>query len=159
MNHPSLHAVEISPDNIDAALKVKVREDQNTFVAPVDRSLAEAYASRNTAWPRLIMDGDRPVGFVMASFDPDEKDVDFRCAIWRLNVAEGEQGKGYGRFAVEMVLAEARRRGDKRITVSWVPGEGSPEGFYLGLGFRTTGRVDDGEIIAELFLDQETAEA
>ncbi|MDE3724176.1 GNAT family N-acetyltransferase [Nocardiopsis sp. N85] len=153
MNSSSLRAVEITPENVRAAIKVRVREDQNTFVAPVVHSLAEAYASRETAWPRLILDGDRPVAFVMADFDPDEDEPDHRCGIWRLNVAEGEQGKGYGGFAVETVLAEARRRGQKRVTVSWVPGEGSPEDFYLRLGFRKTGRVDEGEVVGEFLLD------
>ena len=32
MYTPSLRAVEITPDNVATALKVKVREDQNTFV-------------------------------------------------------------------------------------------------------------------------------
>ncbi|MFD6100438.1 GNAT family N-acetyltransferase [Nocardiopsis flavescens] len=153
MNDSSpLRLAEITPANVNDAIKVRVREDQDTFVAPVMYSLAEAYASRDTAWPRLVLDGDRPVAFVMAGFDPGAENPDHRCGIWRLNVAEGEQGKGYGRFAVEAVLAEARRRGEDKVTVSWVPGEGSPEGFYLKLGFALTDRVDDGETVGELFL-------
>lgn len=153
MSNPPLHAVEITPDNFEAAMKVKVREDQNTFVAPVVTSLAEAYASRETVWTRLILDGDRPVAFVMADFAPDEDDPDFRCGLWRLNVADGEQGKGYGSFAVRAFLTEARGRGNARVTVMWVPGEGGPAEFYRKLGFRETGRVFDGEVVAELFLD------
>lgn len=153
MSTPSPRAVEITPANVVTALEVKVREDQNTFVAPVVTSLAEAYASRETVWTRLILDGDRPVAFVMADFVSDEDDPDFRCGLWRLNVAEGEQGKGYGRFAVRSFLAEARGRGNERVTVMWVPGEGGPAEFYRKLGFRETGRVFDGEVVAELFLD------
>ena len=151
--HPLLRTAEITPENVDAALGVRVREDQNAFVAPVVRSLAEAYASRATAWPRLILDGDGAVGFVMANFEPEEEDPDFRCGIWRLNIAEGAQRRGYGRFAVGAVVEEARRRGNRRLTVMWVPGEGSPEDFYLGLGFRPTGRVVEGEAVAEMLLD------
>ncbi|MBB4909282.1 hypothetical protein FHR82_005540, partial [Actinophytocola algeriensis] len=33
-----------------------------------------------------------------------------------------------------------------------VPGENSPEAFYLKLGFRLTGEVDDGELVGELEL-------
>ncbi|SIO85830.1 putative acetyltransferase [Nocardiopsis sp. JB363] len=153
MSNPPLQAVEITPDNVEAAMKVKVRKDQNTFVAPVVTSLAEAYASRETVWTRLILDGDRPVAFVMADFAPDEDEPDFQCGIWRLNVAEGEQGKGYGSFAVRAFLEEARGRGNKRVTVMWVPGEGGPAEFYRKLGFHDTGRVFDGEVVAELFLD------
>ncbi|GAA1102346.1 GNAT family N-acetyltransferase [Nocardiopsis metallicus] len=145
--------VEITDDNFDAAVRVQVREDQNRFVAPVLRSLAQAYTNRDTAWPRLLMDGDEAVGFMMLQFDPEEEDPDFQAEIWRLNIDEKHQGKGYGRFAVEGALAEARRRGLSRVTVSWVPGEASPEDFYLGLGFRKTGRVEDSEVIGEIFLD------
>ncbi|OOC53649.1 MULTISPECIES: GNAT family N-acetyltransferase [Nocardiopsis] len=152
MSHPSLRLAEITPDNVVTACGVKVREDQNRFVAPVERSLAEAYAACGTAWPRLVMDGDEAVGFVMANFQPEEREPDFRCGIWRLNIAEGGQGRGYGRFAVQAVCEEARRRGNDRVTVMWVPGEGGPEDFYLRLGFRPTGRVLGGETVGEMLL-------
>ena len=45
---------------------MKVHPDQERFVAPVVQSLAEAYVRPEVAWPRLILDGDRPVGFLMA---------------------------------------------------------------------------------------------
>ncbi|GAA2431855.1 hypothetical protein GCM10010405_13440 [Streptomyces macrosporus] len=35
------------------------------------KSLAEAYVHPGTAWPRLVLDGERPVGFLMAFFDID----------------------------------------------------------------------------------------
>ncbi|MEV0612688.1 GNAT family N-acetyltransferase [Nonomuraea sp. NPDC050404] len=143
---------EITPDNLSDALGVEVRHDQEHFVAPVMASLAEAYASRSTAWPRLVRDGERAVAFVMGNFDPDNEIQAFRCGIWRLNVAAGEQGKGYGRFAVEALCEEARRRGQQRVTVLWEQGPGGPEGFYLRLGFKPTGEVLFGERVAELLL-------
>lgn len=42
--------------------------------------------------------------------------------------------------------------GARELLVSWVPAEGGPEGFYLGLGFELTGEVDGGEVIARLRL-------
>ncbi|MEU3019066.1 MULTISPECIES: GNAT family N-acetyltransferase [unclassified Nocardiopsis] len=142
--------VEITDDNFGAANRIKVHEAQEQFVAPVLYSLAQAYTQRDTAWPRLLMDGDEAVGFVMATFAPEHEDPDCRADLWRLNIAKEHQGRGYGRRAVEGVVEEARRRGFTRVTVSWVPGEGSPEGFYLALGFEKTGRVEDGETIAAL---------
>jgi diamine N-acetyltransferase len=145
---------EITPANFDMAIGLKVRPDQEHFVAPVVRSLAEAYVHPGTAWPRLIQDGDRPVGFLMAFFDADWKEdgtgSDIRSGLWRLNIAADEQGRGYGRFAVESVAAEIRRRGGTRLTASWHPGPDGPEGFYLGLGFRLTGEISDGETVGEL---------
>jgi diamine N-acetyltransferase len=76
----------------------------------------------------------------------------FRAGIWRLNIAASEQGRGYGRFAVDAVAQEARRRGQSRITVFWVPDEIGPEGFYLRLGFRPTGEGVDGQVLGALTL-------
>lgn len=144
---------KVTPENVAAACRLKVAPGQEEFVAPVAHSLAEAYASPEQAWPRLICEGDRVVGFVMGGFDPDPPLEAFRCGIWRLAIAADAQGMGYGRFGVEAVKAEARRRGEPRLTVSWRPGEGGPEAFYLRLGFRPTGEMLESEILAELILD------
>ncbi|MEV4115155.1 GNAT family N-acetyltransferase [Nonomuraea sp. NPDC049695] len=148
----SLRLETITPDNVGAACRLRVRPEQEDFVAPVAWSLAEAYANGETAWPRLIFDADELVGFVMGGFDPQNPVDVFRCGIWRLNIAAGQQGRGYGRFAVESVCAEARRRGQDRVTVLWVAGEHGPEQFYLRLGFRPTGQEVHGQIVGELLL-------
>ncbi|WP_328862750.1 GNAT family N-acetyltransferase [Streptomyces sp. NBC_00306] len=145
---------EITPANVDAAIGLRVRPDQEHLVAPVVKSLAEAYAYGPTAWPRLIVDGDIPVGFLMAFLDLDWSGdgTDIRSGLWRLNIAAGQQGRGCGRFAVESVAAEIRRRGGTRLTTTWHPGAGGPEGFYLGLGFRLTGETSGGQTVGELDL-------
>ncbi|WNZ12123.1 GNAT family N-acetyltransferase [Streptomyces sp. 11x1] len=150
------HLAEISPANLDAALAVRVRPDQEHLVEPVVQSLAEAYVHPGVAWPRLIMDDDRAVGFLMAFLDIDWKGdgsgTDIRSGLWRLNIAADEQGRGYGRFAVESVAAEIRRRGGDRVHVTWHPGPDGPERFYLGLGFRTTGETSGGQTVGMLEL-------
>jgi diamine N-acetyltransferase len=60
--------------------------------------------------------------------------------------------RGVGRFAVEQVAEEARRRGLDRITVLWVPGPDGPEEFYLRCGFRKTGNILFDEVVGELLL-------
>ncbi|MEU1913584.1 GNAT family N-acetyltransferase [Streptomyces massasporeus] len=147
---------EITPANLDAALGIHVRPGQEHAVAPVVKSLAEAYVHPGVAWPRLIVDGDRPVGFLMAFLDIDwyEDGGVRRSGLWRLNIAAEEQGKGYGRFAVEAVAAELRRRGGKELYVTWHPGPDGPERFYLGLGFRPNGETSGGETVGVLELDQ-----
>ncbi|WDV52601.1 GNAT family N-acetyltransferase [Streptomyces coeruleorubidus] len=145
---------EISAANLDAALGIRVRPDQEHAVSPVVKSLAEAYAHPGVAWPRLIVDGDRPVGFLMAFFDIDwyEDGSVLRSGLWRLNIAAGEQGRGYGRFAVESVADELRRRGTKQLYVTWHPGPDGPEGFYLGLGFRPNGETSEDQTVGVLDL-------
>jgi len=149
------HLEEITSRNLDAALGIRIRPDQEHAVEPVAHSLAEAYVRpAGVAWPRLIVDGDRPVGFLMAFIDIDwrQDGTDFRSGLWRLNIAAEEQGRGYGRFAVESVAAEIRRRDGKELYVTWHPGPDGPEGFYLGLGFRTTGETSGGQTVGVLDL-------
>lgn len=136
----NLTLAELTPDNLAAAVGLTLQPGQEGFVAPVVQSIAEAYVTP-TAWPRVVVDGDRVLGFVMANFDPDNELEEFRCGIWRLTVAADAQGTGVGRFAVDAVAEEARRRGRSRLTVLWEQGEGGPEGFYLRLGFVPTGEL------------------
>ncbi|MFJ3232273.1 GNAT family N-acetyltransferase [Streptomyces sp. NPDC086787] len=160
--------VEITPGNVDAALAIRVRPDQEHAVAPVVKSLAEAYVHPGVAWPRLIVDdtvddgdggedggGDgRPVGFLMAFLDIDwhGDGTVRRSGLWRLNIAEGEQGRGYGRFAVESVADELRRLGRKQLYVTWHPGPTGPEEFYRRLGFTRTDETSGGQTVGVLDL-------
>jgi diamine N-acetyltransferase len=153
----TLRLEKVTSDNVEAACQLKVRPDQDGLVKPVAWSLAQAYATPDIAWPRLIFDGERLVGFVMAFFGvrfyPDDPNDDrLRSGLWRLNIAADQQGRGYGRFAVEAVCEEIRRRGQTRATVSWVPGEHGPEQFYSKLGFRLTGETSGDQVVGELEL-------
>ncbi|MDZ5444203.1 GNAT family N-acetyltransferase [Micromonospora sp. 4G57] len=153
MSSPRLE--KITTDNVLAACAIAVRPDQEGLVAPVARSLAEAYVQPDVAWPRLIVDGDSPVGFLMAFFDirwRDDDPTDVRSGLWRLNIAAGQQGRGYGRFAVDALAAEVRRRGGSRLFTTWVPGDHGPERFYRRLGFRLTGETSGDQVAGELEL-------
>ncbi|HET7016729.1 MAG TPA: GNAT family N-acetyltransferase [Streptosporangiaceae bacterium] len=140
----------ITAENINAACAISVHPYQEAFVAPVMRSLAEAYAHADTAWPRLIVTGDEAVGFIMGIFDHGNGNPAARCVLLRLNIAAAHQGCGYGSFAVRELCAEARRRGHDAMTVTWATGEHSPEPFYLALGFVPTGQLFKGEVVAML---------
>lgn len=146
----TLRLVPLTGENLAAATGIRLAPGQEKFVAPVVESIAEAYVTP-TAWPRVVLDDDEVVGFVMANFDPDNELPEFRAGVWRLNVAANAQGRGVGRFAVDQVADEARRRGFERITVLWERGEGGPEGFYLRLGFLPTGELS-GETVGTLEL-------
>lgn len=139
----ALRLVPLSSENLPAVVKIPPAVGEKAYVAPVVFSIAEAYVTPS-AWPRVILDDDEVVGFVMANWDAENEIPEFRSGIWRLNVADEAKGRGVGRFAVTEVAAEARRRGFDRITVLWEPADDGPEGFYLRLGFRK-----DGELFGE----------
>ncbi|MFD2766267.1 GNAT family N-acetyltransferase [Micromonospora eburnea] len=146
---------KITTENVLAACAIAVRPDQEGLVEPVARSLAEAYVQPDVAWPRLIVDGDRPVGFLMAFLDirwRANDPADVRSGLWRLNIAADQQGRGYGRFAVEAVAEELRRRGTDRLVATWVPGAHGPERFYRRLGFRLTGEHSGDQVVGALDL-------
>ena len=105
-----------------------------------------------TSWPRVVLDGDEVVGFIMGNFDPDAQEEEFRSCIWRINVSADAQGQGVGKFAVWALADEARQRGFERLTVIWESGEDGPEEFFLRIGFEIIGQTQYGENIGALKL-------
>ena len=73
--------------------------------------------------------------------------------IIRLMVDDKFQGKGYGRFGMQKVLEIFRA--EERVRTVWISYE--PENdiarrLYASLGFRETGEMIEGEVLAELRL-------
>jgi diamine N-acetyltransferase len=147
-----LRLEELSASNIVAANSLTLKPGQDQFVAPVSQSIAEAAVSPESAWPRVVLEDDDVVGFIMGNFDPDSSQETFRSCIWRINVAATAQSHGVGRFAVRALADEARTRGFDRITVVWEPGEDGPEAFFLKVGFEKVGETEFGETIGALIL-------
>lgn len=140
---------EVTGETVRAICSLKVAPDQETFVAPNAVSIAEAYF-HPTAWFRAIYADGEPVGFVMLDDDASKSSYN----LWRLMVADGFQGRGYGRRAVELLIDYVRSRpGATALTTSWVPGERGPAEFYRKLGFVPTGEMDGGEVVGRLALD------
>ncbi len=139
---------EVTADTVRAVCELRVAPDQEGFVAPNAVSIAEAHFEEN-AWFRAIYAGDTLVGFIMLDDDAENR----KYFLWRLMIAAGHQGKGYGAGAVRRLIEYVRTRpGARELLTSYVPGEGSPEGFYRKLGFGPTGEVEDGEITMRLHL-------
>ena len=139
---------EITEDTLRPFLKMEVSEVQKDYVAPNAVSIAQAHFSKH-AWFRGIYAGDEPVGFVMLHIDEDEAEY----FVWRYMIAEGKQGHGYGYRAMEKVIEFVRTHPNaKTLLLSYSPGPHSPDGFYAKLGFKETGKWDEGEKIMVLHL-------
>jgi diamine N-acetyltransferase len=150
---------EITADTVRAVTNLSVAEGQKGFVAPNAVSLAQALFAPE-AWYRAIYFDEELVGFVMLedqsllSPPPPRPEV----GVWRFMIDARFQGRGIGRAALLLVIEHVRsKRLFTRLQLSYVPGPGCPEPFYLSLGFRHTGRVDDGEIVLELPLAEHAA--
>ena len=143
---------EITAETVRDVTRLSVADSQQGFVAPNAVSLAQALFS-DYAWYRAIYCADELAGFVMIADDTLRKTPVERpeVGVWRLMVDQRFQGRGIGRAAMLQVIEHVRRKGVfEHLDVSYVPGPGCPEPFYLGLGFRHTGLEDDGEIVLRL---------
>jgi diamine N-acetyltransferase len=147
-----LRLEELSASTIVAVNSLGLKPGQEQFVSPVSYAAAAAVTPMHTAWQRVVLDGDRVVGFIHGNFDPDAHQEEFKAALWRINVDAEAQGKGVGRFAVEGLIDEARRRGVDRLTVLWERGEEGPEQFFLRIGFVPVGETEYGEVIGAIDL-------
>ena len=150
---------EITSETVRSVTQLSVAESQKGFVAPNAVSLAQALFSPE-AWYRAIYSAEELVGFVMLEDEslqtpPSEEPG---IGVWRFMIDERFQGRGIGRAALLLVIEHARSKGIfKTLELSYVPGPGCPEPFYLGLGFRHTGNVDEGEVVLELPLAENAA--
>ena len=77
--------------------------------------------------------------------------------LWRLLIDRRHQRRGIGDRVLSLLVARLRAEGHESLLVSWHPGPGGPEPFYLARGFVPTGEVDEDEIVARLtFTDATT---
>ncbi len=135
----------ITRENLRAIAKLAVGPAQQAFVAPNAFSIAES-AYEITSRLVGIYVRDEPVGLLLlhdTRRDPDEPADELY--VWRLMIDAAHQRRGYGADAMRWVIDEARRLGVARVGLSHVVGNDAAGAFYERLGFRYTGRIDDGE--------------
>lgn len=144
----NLRLEELSANTIVAVNALGLKPGQEQFITPVSYAAAAAVTPMDSAWQRVVLDDDQVVGFVHGNFDPDNHQEEFRACLWRINVDAEAQGHGVGTFAVKGLLDEAKKRGIKRVTVLYEPGESGPEDFFLHIGFKPMDETPYGEVIA-----------
>jgi len=153
---PDIHFMRITAQTMKTICKLSdtLSPIHHRMVADNVWSIAEAHFSPGV-WMRAIYADDTPVGFIMTHTGSDYEDgIDCPGVfLWRLMIAAPYHGKGYGKAALMKLIAHLKALGIPQLTTSCGQGEGSPEGFYRGLGFMPTGRTYDDEI--ELVLDLE----
>lgn len=147
---------EVTPDNLRAVLRIDRSFSQRDLVAPVAASLAQAlvppvtHGETMVPWVRVIEADGELAGFVMLA-EPTRREP--HPYLWRLVIDRRYQRRGIGERALREIARLRHAAGATHLDVSYVPAvSGSPEPFYLRLGFVPTGRVEDGEVEARLDL-------
>ncbi|TPK93045.1 GNAT family N-acetyltransferase [Mesorhizobium sp. B2-4-12] len=134
-NRALVASLELAPDQVD-------------FVASNAESLKEARSDRD-ARPRVVMAGDRVVGFLMYEA-PDDDD---EARIYRFMIDRAWQGRGYGKAALRQVLDEIAGLGHVgHVSICYEPENEAARRLYRAAGFVEEGLDEDGEMIADLVL-------
>ena len=142
--------VDVTSENHREVGELKTHKSQERLVAPVEATFADALflpktkeGKQRQATLHGIAADDELVGFVAlaVAVAPDEEPY-----LWRLLIDRAHQRRGIAGAALDQIEASLVADGHTSMRVSWAPGKGSPEPFYLGRGFAPTGRISDGEI-------------
>ena len=143
-----LHLEKITMANAEEIINLKVRKEQEEFVASNALSLAHAYValSNNQAvYPFGIYYGDKPVGFIMVGFDAHflgEEDPDVlkkQYFIWRFMIDKRYQNKGYGKQAFKLALDFIKTLPEGEAELCWVsyePSNTKAKNLYASFGFK-----------------------
>lgn len=129
---------EITASNWQAICALEVLPEQRGWVAPNYHSLVEAAyglpgeLAHLRLFPLAIYAGEQPVGFAMYNTAP-ERD---RFFIMRLMVSAQHQRRGYGRAALEQLLALFRAHPQaKEAAVSYQADNPAAGELYRACGF------------------------
>lgn len=135
---------EVTKENLWDIFNLEVAPEQSRYVASNAVSIAQAYYDRETAWFRAIYADETPVGFLMLADDTEAQEY----FIWRLMIDARYQKFGFAKRALEQLFEYVRTRpGAEEVKVSYVPGDGGPQGFYEKMGFSPTGEVIGKEVV------------
>ena len=147
-----LKLVELSNGNLEMVENIAIHKSQERLVAPVLVSVAQVLLppprAGVTGWGRVVEADGEVVGLVTMVMGDDPTRYPY---LWRLSIDRRHQRRGIGRMLLDLLVSQVRDWGAETLRVSWMPGSGSPEPFYLKYGFVPTGVVDEhGEIEALL---------
>ena len=138
---------KINEDNWRECIRLKVRADQERFIASNENGLALAYAHKEME-PRGIYSDDKMIGFIMYAKDPD----DGMYYINRFNIDEKHQGKGCGRKALELLLSQLKESGVESVDIIHKPDNDIAIKLYKSLGFELTEEKLNDDVISRMNL-------
>lgn len=141
----------ISEENFIDVFNLKLSKEQEAFVSHPIRSLAQAYVYRTQCQPFGIFADEKVVGYVMAIYDYDIPEYD----IWHMMIDESQQGKGYGKAALKLLLDYIKDKpfGDSdRVALTCNKDNTVALELYKSMGFELTGNSDEDEVELALYL-------
>ena len=132
---------EITADNLEVVLKLKVSKEQENFVSTTAYSLAQAYVYRENAYPFAIYADDTLVGFIMFGI----YELRNQYTLWKFLIDEKYQNKGYGKMALALGIEYMKKQYDIKEMYTGVAIDNDvAERLYHSVGFQLTGLIENG---------------
>ncbi|MGT2950241.1 GNAT family N-acetyltransferase [Streptococcus cuniculi] len=128
-------------------MPIKVKPEQERFVASVATTLARAYAYRHfSSTAGWIFHHHTPIGLFLY-YDAPDLDAYILAEFF---IADEFQGKGYGKQALVQLLSLLKNeKRYSRLRLCYIEDNVAARQFYQYLGFSETGERDADEIIME----------
>lgn len=140
----------ISADNWQACIGLKVTDEQADFLPSNLYSIAEAQFYPQAVSLAIYSEQDQMVGFVLYGVDVESG----KWKIFRLMIDQAQQGKGYGRAAMEQVIERLSAQPDcDEILIAYQTDNDAARRLYASLGFIEE-TVNDGKVTACLDPDK-----
>lgn len=132
---------QITRDNFEEIVNLKVNDKQSAFVSTVAHSLAQAWLYKDTAFPFAIYNNNTPVGFIMLGYYEERN----QYTLWKFLIDEKYQNNGYGKqalaLAVDFLSANFNA---KEVFVGVSVNNKTAKHLYMTFGFQPTGRTENG---------------
>ncbi|WP_088344681.1 GNAT family N-acetyltransferase [Bacillus cereus] len=140
----------IDQSNWEEAIRLSVKEEQQTFIVSNLYSIAEVQFLDNFYANGIYFD-EKMIGFTMFGIDPDDNNY----WIYRLMIDEKFQGQGIGKQAIHLVIDEIRRNNNANISIIMIgydPENLTAKFVYKKAGFIETELSSWGEQLAKYSL-------
>ena len=144
----NLRFEKVGPDNWREDIQVK--EQQESFVSDLNRTLARAFAYREYRSKAYMIYLNKICIGIAMYYDLDECEAyDFS----QFFIDKRYQGHGYGKTACKMILENMRQDGKyKKVVLCYIDKNIAAKRLYSELGFVETGDVDEDEVVMSLKL-------
>jgi diamine N-acetyltransferase len=151
---PPIHLRPITVENWKTCIALTVSDAQKDFVPSNLYSIAEAQFYPEARPYAIYAEDDSMVGFVLYGRDS----FSGLWKVFRLMIDAAHQGKGYGRAAMEWVIAEIAKEPDSdEILICYQNPNQAARTLYTRLGFVEESIDEAGKVTARLKMSSRPA--
>lgn len=141
---------EITRENYEECLNLKLADNQKNFVSSNVHSLAQAWVYYETAFPFAVYADNIMIGFIMLGY----YEAKSYYTLWKFMIDEKHQNKGYGKKALKLGIDYLVNRFNvKEIYTAYYSTNYVARNLYASFGFCETGEVVGSEVGMKLNID------